>query len=43
MKWIHHFGVNNIDEMSNVSKALKDRLKGCAEIRAPEVVSSELI
>lgn len=41
MKWIHHFGVNNIDEMSNVSKTLKDRLKGCAEIRAPEVVSSE--
>ncbi|WP_211824749.1 23S rRNA (adenine(2503)-C(2))-methyltransferase RlmN [Kistimonas asteriae] len=41
MKWIHHFGVDNFDEMSNVSKALRERLKVCAEIRGPEVVSCD--
>ncbi|GAA4648519.1 23S rRNA (adenine(2503)-C(2))-methyltransferase RlmN [Kistimonas scapharcae] len=41
MKWIHHFGVDNFDEMSNVSKALRERLKACAEIRGPEVVSCD--
>ncbi len=40
LKWIHHFGVSEFDEMSNVSKALKEKLKKIAEIRGPEVVSS---
>ena len=37
IKWIHQFGVDNFDEMSNVSKALREELKNIAEIRAPEV------
>ena len=37
IKWIHQFGVDNFDEMSNVSKALREELKTIAEIRAPEV------
>ena len=39
MKWIHHFGVEDFDEMTNVSKALRTKLKEIAEIRGPEVVS----
>lgn len=37
LKWIHQRGVDNIDDMTDVSKALRDRLKECAEIVAPEV------
>ncbi len=40
LKWIHHNGVGDFDEMSNISKALRERLKDIAEIRGPEVVSS---
>ena len=26
MKWIHHFGVDDFDAMSNVSKVLREKL-----------------
>ncbi|MGV8843440.1 MAG: 23S rRNA (adenine(2503)-C(2))-methyltransferase RlmN [Pseudomonas sp.] len=42
MKWIHHFGVDDFDAMSNVSKVLREKLKACAEIRGPEVVSEDI-
>jgi len=38
MKWIHHYGVDDFDEMTNLSKALRARLKEIAEVRGPEVV-----
>ena len=41
LKWIHHFGVDDFDEMTNISKTLKQKLKEVAEIRGPEVVSSQ--
>ena len=37
MKWIYHSGCDDFDQMSNVNKALRERLKAIAEIRAPEV------
>ena len=37
MKWIYHFGCDDFDQMSNVNKALRERLKAIAEIRAPEI------
>ncbi|MGI2027347.1 23S rRNA (adenine(2503)-C(2))-methyltransferase RlmN [Endozoicomonas acroporae] len=40
LKWIHHHRVDNFDEMTNISKSLRERLKANAEIRGPEVVSS---
>ncbi|WP_448217442.1 23S rRNA (adenine(2503)-C(2))-methyltransferase RlmN [Endozoicomonas sp. 2B-B] len=40
LKWIHHFGVDNFDEMTNISKTLRQKLKEVAEIRGPQVVSS---
>lgn len=42
MKWIHHFGVDDFDAMTNVGKALREKLKSCAEIRGPEVVSENI-
>ncbi|MCP3907300.1 MAG: 23S rRNA (adenine(2503)-C(2))-methyltransferase RlmN [Oceanicoccus sp.] len=41
LKWIHHHGVDDFDEMTNVSKALRERLKAIAEIRPPEVVTEK--
>jgi len=40
LKWIHHHRVDDFDQMTNVSKSLRERLKAIAEIRGPEVVSS---
>ncbi|PCJ33533.1 MAG: 23S rRNA (adenine(2503)-C(2))-methyltransferase RlmN [Moraxellaceae bacterium] len=37
MKWVHHFGVDNFDDMKNVGKELKAKLKNVAEIVAPRV------
>ena len=40
LKWIHHERVDSFDDMTNVSKVLRERLKQIAEIRGPEIVSS---
>jgi len=39
LKWIHQFGVDDFDAMTNVSKSLREKLKLVAEIKGPEVVS----
>ena len=41
LKWIHHHGVHDFDEMTNISKALREHLKTTAEIRPPEVVTEK--
>lgn len=41
-KWIHQYGVNDFDAMSNVSKSLREKLKQIAIIKAPEVVNQQL-
>jgi 23S rRNA (adenine2503-C2)-methyltransferase len=38
IRWIHHFGAENFDVMTDVSKALRERLKQSATIVAPAVV-----
>ena len=35
MKWLYHARVTDFDAMTNISKALRTRLKDVAEIRAP--------
>ncbi|MDO7642207.1 MAG: 23S rRNA (adenine(2503)-C(2))-methyltransferase RlmN, partial [Reinekea forsetii] len=37
LKWIHQRGVDNFDDMTDVSMALRDKLKLVAEIVPPEV------
>ncbi len=38
MKWIHQFGVSDFDDMTNLSKALREKLKASCVIRVPEIV-----
>jgi len=37
MKWIYPFGCDDFDQMTNVNKVLRERLKAIAEIKAPEI------
>nr|WP_233116698.1 bifunctional tRNA (adenosine(37)-C2)-methyltransferase TrmG/ribosomal RNA large subunit methyltransferase RlmN [Aggregatibacter actinomycetemcomitans] len=37
VKWIYHFGEDNFDNMTNLNKALREKLKTMAEIKVPEV------
>lgn len=41
MKWIHHCGVDDFAMMTDLSKALRQKLASCAEIRPPEIVSQQ--
>ncbi len=42
MQWIHQRGVNDIDAMSNLSVALRERLKAISRIELPEIVFDQL-
>ena len=37
MKWMHHQGVRDIGQMTNLGKALRERLSEIAEVRPPEI------
>ncbi len=39
MKWMHHQGVTDFEQMTNLGKALRERLAQIAEVRPPEVES----
>ena len=39
MKWMHHQGVRDFSQMSNLGKALRERLEAIAEVRPPAVES----
>jgi 23S rRNA (adenine2503-C2)-methyltransferase len=41
LKWIHHAGVDDFEEMTNLGKNLREKLKLIAEVRAPEIVSQQ--
>lgn len=41
LKWVYQGGVDNFDAMTNLSKALRDKLRECAEIRAPEIADEQ--
>ncbi len=40
LKWIHQHGVTDFDAMTNISKALREKLKAEAEIRPPAIKAS---
>ncbi|MCZ6686342.1 MAG: 23S rRNA (adenine(2503)-C(2))-methyltransferase RlmN [Gammaproteobacteria bacterium] len=42
MKWIYRQGEADFDQMSDISKALRQRLKEIAEIKPPEIVTEQL-
>lgn len=37
LQWIHQYGVDSFDAMTNLSKSLRTRLQETAEIRGPEI------
>jgi 23S rRNA (adenine2503-C2)-methyltransferase len=39
LKWVHQRGVTNFDQMTDLSKSLRDALKSVAEVRLPSVVN----
>ncbi|WP_084589894.1 bifunctional tRNA (adenosine(37)-C2)-methyltransferase TrmG/ribosomal RNA large subunit methyltransferase RlmN [Chelonobacter oris] len=41
MKWIYHFGEDNFDNMTNINKVLREKLKVVAEIKAPQVAEEQ--
>lgn len=42
IKWIHQRGVTDFEQMTNISKSLRDQLEKCAVVKIPEVVVDEL-
>lgn len=41
MKWIYHFGCDDFDQMTNINKKLREKLKRVAEVRAPYVSEAQ--
>ncbi len=41
MKWIYQFGCDDFDQMTNINKKLREKLKRVAEIRAPYVSEAQ--
>jgi 23S rRNA (adenine2503-C2)-methyltransferase len=41
IKWIHQMGECDLDQMTNISKDLRERLKSIAEVKLPDVVSCQ--
>lgn len=41
MKWIHQFGVSDFDEMTNLSKVLREKLKRVAHVRTPKIIAEQ--
>ena len=42
LKWLYHQGVSDIDQMTNLSIALREKLKDCTEIYLPDVETDHL-
>lgn len=42
MKWIHQLNVDDFSQMTNISKAMQEKLQNIAEIRTPEVIVDQL-
>ena len=40
MKWIHHFGVDDFADMSNVGKALREKLEKTAAISTRKMIDA---
>jgi len=41
LKWIYQFGVDDFNEMNNLSKSLREKLNQEAEIKLPEIVTEQ--
>ncbi|MCE0493174.1 bifunctional tRNA (adenosine(37)-C2)-methyltransferase TrmG/ribosomal RNA large subunit methyltransferase RlmN [Vibrio salinus] len=41
MKWIYHFGCDDFDQMTNINKVLREKLRQRCEIKAPLVSAAQ--
>lgn len=41
-QWIHHFGITDFDQMSNLSKPLREKLANTTVMEFPEIVTEQL-
>ncbi|GAB4509925.1 MAG: 23S rRNA (adenine(2503)-C(2))-methyltransferase RlmN [Sulfuricaulis sp.] len=41
IQWIHQYGVDDFDAMTNLGKELRARLRDMAEIRVPEIIQDQ--
>ncbi|MBE0505266.1 MAG: 23S rRNA (adenine(2503)-C(2))-methyltransferase RlmN [Marinospirillum sp.] len=42
MKWMHHRCADSFEQMTDLSKVLREKLNACAEIRPPKVVLEDI-
>jgi len=42
MQWIHHFGVSQFDQMTNLSKMLREKLEQNAVIELPQISTEQI-
>jgi len=42
IKWLHQFGVDNFDAMTNISKSLRAKLQEVTEIKGLEIITEQL-
>jgi 23S rRNA (adenine2503-C2)-methyltransferase len=40
-KWIHQYGFDDFEKMTNISKSLRQKLSEIAEVKAPEIVYAQ--
>lgn len=41
LQWIHQYQVDDFDQMTNISKVLREKLRTCAHMRLPEIESEQ--
>ncbi len=41
LRWLHHFGADNFDAMTDIAKSLREKLQNQAEIRVPEMITGQ--
>lgn len=41
LRWMHHFGADNFDAMTDIAKSLREKLQTQAEIRVPEMITGQ--
>jgi len=42
MQWIHQYGVHDFDEMTNISKVLRQKLKQISEVVPPKIILQDI-
>ncbi|MDN3653385.1 bifunctional tRNA (adenosine(37)-C2)-methyltransferase TrmG/ribosomal RNA large subunit methyltransferase RlmN [Thalassotalea ponticola] len=42
MKWIYHFGYDDFEKMTNLNKALRQKLARLCEVKAPEISAKQV-